>query len=200
MKYFDTTSKNFSSKIQRLDENRFDNTAYSDTNVDIHKNGIKRYSNIYDENIAAQFKNMQDSVMNKEIPILSRLLAETAFDTGYESVAEKYFDQLFVKYGIIADTVLQNIYLSNIYDNKYLLKHLLFIVGNLPENRRSNLEIIPLAGISNPDIEIQDLSVKCFEAWEDKKHLPTLIALRDKTNEKWFKDYINDVIDELDEE
>lgn len=104
-----------------------------------------------------------------------------------------------VKYGIIADTVLQNIYLQNMYENKYLLKHLLFIVGNLPAGRRSNLEIIPLAGLSNPDIEIQDLSVKCFEAWDDKRHMQTLIKLRDKTDIEWFKDYINDVIDELNE-
>ena len=96
--------------------------------------------------------------------------------------------------------MLQNIYLQHIYDNQYLLKHLLFIVGNLPASRRSNLELIPLAGISNPDIEIQDLSVKCFEAWEDKRHLPTLISLRDRTDVGWFKEYINDVIEELSEE
>ena len=91
---------------------------------------------------------------------MSRLLTETSFDIGYESFAERYFDQLSAKYGVIADTVLQNIYLQNMYDNQYLLKHLLFIVGNLP----------------------------------------TLITLRDKTNVGWFRDYINDVIDELNEE
>ena len=46
----------------------------------------------------------------------------------------------------------------------------------------------------------QDLSVKCFEAWEDKRHLPTLINLRDQTNVQWFKDYISDVIAELSED
>ena len=138
--------------------------------------------------------------MSREIPILSKLLAETPFEMGYESLAERYFNQLSDKYGIIADTVLQNIYLQHIYDNQYLLKHLLFIVGNLPASRRSNLELIPLAGISNPDIQIQDLSVKCFEAWEDKRHLPTLISLRDRTDVGWFKEYINDVIKELSEE
>lgn len=138
--------------------------------------------------------------LNREIPILSKLLSETSFDTGYESLAEQYFEKLSVKYGVIADTVLQNIYLQNMYDNQYLLKHLLFIIGNLPMNKRNNLEIIPLAGISNPDIEIQDLSVKCFEAWEDKRYLPTLISLRDRTNVGWFRNYINDVIDELDED
>ena len=42
--------------------------------------------------------------------------------------------------------------------------------------------------------------VKCFEAWEDKRHLPTLIGLRNKTNVQWFKDYINDVIEAMDGE
>ncbi len=137
--------------------------------------------------------------MNKEIPILTKLLSETVFETGYKSAAEKYFDQISSKYGVIADTVLQNIYLQNMYDNQYLVKHLLFIVSNLSTDRRQNLEIIPLAGISNPDIEIQDLSVKCFEAWEDKRHLPTLISLRDNTKIEWFREYINDVIYELNE-
>ena len=66
--------------------------------------------------------------------------------------------------------------------------------------QRRNLELIPLAGISHPDIEIQDLSVKCFESWEDRRHLPTLLNLRDKTTVKWFKDYIDDVINGLNEE
>lgn len=174
--------------------------TYSDTSANIHKNEAKRFSNLYQANIAEQFKNMQDSVMNKEMPILSKLLNETAFEEGYESFAERYFNQLSDKYGIIADTILQNIYLQNMYDNSTLLKHLLFIIGNLPANRRNNLEIVPLAGLSNPDIEIQDLSVKCFEAWEDKRHLPTLINLRDQTNVQWFKDYISDVIAELSED
>lgn len=54
-----------------------------------------------------------------------------------------------------------------------------------------------MAGISNPDVEIQDLSVKCFEAWEDKKLSPMLINLRDGTDIWWFKNYINDVIQTL---
>lgn len=154
---------------------------------------------MYSSNIVEEFKRMQDIILNREIPILSKLLAETTFEIGFESLAERYFNQLSETYGVIADTVLQNIYLQNIYDNQYLLKHLLFIVGNLPAERRSNLEIISLAGISNPDIEIQDLSVKCFEIWEDKRQLRTLKALRDKTNVAWFKEYISDVIDELSE-
>ena len=196
-----TTTDSFNYKVMLLDENSFlEDMTYSDTNVNIHKNKSKRFSNLYDLDIAEQFKNMQDNVMNKEIPILSKLLAETAFEEGYESLAERYFEQLSKKYGIIADTVLQNIYLQNLYDNQYLLKHLLFIIGNLPANRRNNLEIVPLAGLSNPDIEIQDLSVKCFEAWEDKRHLPTLISLRDRTRIPWFRKYISDVIDELSED
>lgn len=200
MKINDTATRPFSCKMVWLTENNFENGVYSETNQDIHKNEIKRFSNIYESDIAEQFKDMQKRIMSKEIPVLTKLLSETSFETGYESVAERYFNQLWTEYGIIADTILQNIYLQNMYTNHFLLKHLLFIVGNLPESRRGNLEIIPLAGISNPDIEIQDLSVKCFEAWEDKRHIPTLISLRDKTNVQWFRDYINDVIEALDEE
>lgn len=200
MRYGSTASPLLEYKIRQLDKDHFENVTYSDTNVDIHKSETKRFGNVFGENVAEQFKNMQESIMNREIPILSKLLSETSFDTGYESLAEQYFEKLSVKYGVVADTVLQNIYLQNMYDNQYLLKHLLFIVGNLPMNKRNNLEIIPLAGISNPDIEIQDLSVKCFEAWEDKRHLPTLISLRDRTNVEWFRNYINDVINELDED
>ncbi|MCI8919060.1 MAG: hypothetical protein HFH29_09885 [Eubacterium sp.] len=176
------------------------NITYFDASVDIHENEMKRFSNMYDKNIAEQFKIMQNDIMSKEIPILTKLLMEGSFEMGYESLAEKYFNQLSLSYGTIADTVLQNIYLQNMYGDQHLLKHLLFIVGNLPVSRRGNLEIIPLAGISNPDIEIQDLSVKCFESWEDKRHLPTLIGLYERTDVEWFKDYINDVIEELNED
>lgn len=197
MLYENTASRSLGYEIKQFDENYYENSTYSDTNLDIHKSKVKRFGNIYGENITEQFKNMQENIMNREIPILSKLLSETSFDVGYESLAEQYFEKISFKYGIVADTVLQNIYLNNMYDNQYLLKHLLFIVSNLPESRRNNLEIIPLAGISNPDIEIQDLSVKCFEAWEDKRHLPTLIKLRENTNVEWFRNYIGEVIEEL---
>ena len=44
---------------------------------------------------------------------------------------------------------------------------------------------------------IQDLSVKCLEAWEDKKYLPILTNLRDKTGVLRFKNHIDDVIQNL---
>ena len=193
-------SLSFDLKVVLLDENDFEYASYLETDPNINKSKTRRFSNMISSDIARQFKDMQEQVMSKEIPILSRLLDETPFDTGYESLAERYFEQLSENYGPIADTILQNIYLQNMYHNQYLLKHLLFIVSNLPASKRKNLEIIPLAGISNPDIEIQDLSVKCFEAWEDKRHVPTLINLRNHTRVQWFKDYISDVIDELEEE
>lgn len=200
MVYNKAESRSVNYRMLQLERSNIKDITYSDTNVDIHKTNTRRFSNLYDGNIAEQFKSMQDNVMSREIPILTRLLEETPYDIGYESLAEKYFEQLSDKYGIIADTILQNIYLQNMYNRQYLLKHLLFIVGNLPSDRRRNLELIPLAGISNPDIEIQDLSVKCFESWEDRRHLPTLLNLRDKTTVKWFKDYIDDVINGLNEE
>lgn len=173
---------------------------YFDTNKDINKDKVKRYENLYDRDVVGEFKKMQKEIMDKETPILSKLLAETNFDPGYESLAEKYFNQLHEKYGVIACTILQNIYLYNMYDNSHILKHLLFIVENLEKDEIENLEIIPLAGIGNPDIEIQDLSVKCLEEWGDKRHIPTLIKKRDETKIGWFKDYIDDVILELKEE
>lgn len=77
--------------------------------------------------------------MDKEISILSKLLSETSFEIGYESAAEKYFNQLWEKYGVIADKVLQTIYHQNMFDNQNISKHVLFIVGNVLVDRRVNL-------------------------------------------------------------
>lgn len=138
--------------------------------------------------------------MDKEITVLLKLLSETSFETGEESLGEKYFNQLWDKYGIIANRTLQKISLQNTSENQYVRKHILFIVGNMPIDRRDHLEAVPLEGISNLDIEIQDLAVRCFEAWEDKKYLPTLRHLYDRTDVQWFKDYIIDVIQAIDVE
>lgn len=137
--------------------------------------------------------------MDREISFLSKLLVETSFEIGYESAAENYFNWLWDKYGVIADKALQAIFYQNMAGNHDLLKHILFIISSTSANRRASLEVIPLTGISNPDIEIQDLSVRCFEAWEDKKYLTILTNLRDKTDALWFKSYINDVIQNFDE-
>lgn len=183
-----------------VDEERQKNVTYFSDELNNSNKNMERYSDVCENEIADQFRSMQEKIMREEVPVLTRLLEETTFDDGYESAAEKYFNELYDKHGIIADTVLLNIYLENMYDNKHILKHLLFIVSGLSKKRRKNLEIIPLAGISNPDIEIKDLSVKCFETWEDKRHIPTLKVLLDNTDIRWFKDYISEVIESLEEE
>lgn len=165
-----------------------------------HSNSNTRYESVVDNNIIMQFKEMQEDYMNKYIPLLTKLLSETSFETGYCSQAELFFERLYEQYGTIADTILQNIYLQNMYENKYIIMHLLFIVANLPPERRNNIQIIPIAGLANPDIEIQDLSVKCFEAWGEKRHLKSLKGLLAQTNVLWFKEYLKEVIDELEVE
>ena len=197
-----TTSLMCESEIQILDRTRAESneTLQGATLKERYKEKIfnKAYCNMPD--ISEQFKKMQEAVRDKHLPLLTKLLNETEFDSGYESIAEKYYNDLYEHYGIIADTILQNIYLQNIYENGHILKHLLFIISNLPENRRTNLEIVPLAGLSNPDIEIQDLSVKCFEAWESKRHILSLKKIYQEVDVTWFKNYIKEVIEMLEDD
>ena len=162
-------------------------------------NSNTRFESIDEIDIRNSFKKMQKECMNTHTPILNALLSETPFDAGYRSQAEEYFDKLSKNYGMIADTILQNIYLNSMYENPYITKHILFIIMNLPPERRNIVQIIPLSGLSNPDIEIQDLSVECFETWGDKTHLPALKKLFDETRTKWFKQYIGEVIEELED-
>ncbi|MHC1684934.1 MAG: hypothetical protein AB6733_18665 [Clostridiaceae bacterium] len=150
--------------------------------------------------VESSFKERQQEILLKEKPILTRLLEKTEYEMGYESVAERYFNALHEKYGIVADTILQNIYLDNMYDHNYLIKHLLYIIAELPRGRRDNLVLIAIAGLSNPDIEVQDLSVRCFECWGDKKHVKSLEKLESETRVEWLKEYINQVIQILNQE
>lgn len=161
----------------------------------------KCYKNIYlGDDIEDNFKEKQTIIMNEQTPILLKLLQNDSFESGYESSAQRYFNLLYEKYGLIADTILLNIYLQNMYDNIYVVKHILFIIAELPKERRNNLEFIPLAGVSNPELEVQDLSVECLEKWGDKKHIPTLEKIKNDTSVIWFKEYIAEVIESLKEE
>jgi len=181
-----------------IDDSQKTDDSYS--SIDQYNNNSTRYENIISNNIVAQFKKMQADYMDEYTPILTKLLLETSFDTGYRSQAELFFEDLYDKFGAIADSILQNIYLQNMYEDKHIIKHLLFIVMNLPPSRRNIIQIIPIAGLANPDIEIQDLSVRCFESWKDNRHLPALKGLLDRTNTIWFKEYLSEVIDELEVE
>ncbi|GEM_PF-6216661 len=181
-----------------IDDFEINNNSYSSTVQ--HNNNTRYESIIENDDIVMQFKRMQADYMDKYTPQLTKLLLETSFDTGYRSQAELFFEELYDKLGTIADSILQNIYLQHMYDDKYIIKHLLFIVMNLPPERRSIIQIIPVAGLSNPDIEIQDLSVRCFESWKDNRHLPALKELLARTNTKWFKEYLSEVINELEVE
>lgn len=200
MMYSEATVQVMQPLIASIMDDFGENSTYLEEKSDIYISNKKRFCNVYKEvDIAERFKSIQDTIMQQEIPFLTKLLDETPFDTGYESAAERYYNDLSKNYGVIAESILINIYLQNMYDKQHLLKHLLFIVANQSKARRRNLELIPLAGIGNPDIEIQDLSVKCLESWGDKRHLPTLRELCCKTEVKWFKEYLQDVIRELDE-
>ncbi len=153
---------------------------------------------IDDENIKQEFRKMQGEIIKREKPILINLLDRTEFEMGFESEAEKYFNKISDDYGVTSDTILQNIYLDYMYTNSHILKHLLYIVAELPEGRRDNLVIIAMAGLSNPDIEIQDLSIRCFECWGEKKYIRSLQKIERETNIIWLRQYIHKVISELD--
>ncbi len=157
IKYFTLLSHSMNSKEAETD-NWFryrDNTSSSDRDAEI-------------------YRKMQKNIIENKKPVLYGLLKESDYEMGFESKAEKYFNELYRKYETTADTILQNIYLENLDKNTHVLKEIIFIIAELPKSRRKNLAYIAIAGLSNESDEVKDLSIRCFEAWNEKKYLSVL--------------------------
>jgi len=141
------------------------------------------------------YRKMQKKIIDENQPVLYGLLNDYDYEMGYESKAEIFFNELYKKYAMTADVIMENIYLENMEGNIHLLRHMLFIIAELPKERRKNMTIIALAGLSNPDNEVKDLSIRCFEVWNEKKYIPTLRKL--KVDADWLKEYLEEVIEDL---
>lgn len=182
---------------KELKKNESDTINIHIIDVNEERNVASTSATIDNEESQQKFKQMQDEILSKNTPILERLLESSDYEMGFESLAEKFYNELFAKYGIIADTIMQNIYLKNMNSkNNYIIKHMLYIIAELSVDRRNAIIIIPLAGLSNPDIEIQDLSVRCIEKWGDSKYLDHLKKVK-TMGVAWFDDYVTSVIENL---
>ena len=174
-KYFTSFSHSIDSKEAETGNwSRYrDNTSSSDRDAEI-------------------YRKMQKNIIENKKPILYGLLKESDYEMGFESKAEKYFNELYRKYETTADTILQNIYLENLDKNTHVLKEIIFIIAELPKNRRKNLAYIAIAGLSNESDEVKDLSIRCFEAWNEKKYLSILKnhVFRSRRLEEYKKEVI----------
>lgn len=172
------------------------NFEYGNTplHIVIKKSGGLNYlSSEKEENIV--FKDMQKKIIEEHSPILYSMLKESEYEMGFESKAERYFNDLYKKFEDTADLILQNIFWDNRIKNIHIVKEILFIIAELPKHRRKNLYYIPITGLDNEDDEVKDLSIRCFEIWNEKENLD--ILKNHAFDADWLEDYRISVIRDL---
>lgn len=188
-----TLSEDFDLNIEK--ENQNSDTLGFSSLVTYNKMFISNTKGF--KGINETFKRLQNEILSAETIKLTNILEREEIEFGFESESEKYFNELYDKVGIIADNVLSNIYLNEIGNNK-ILKSILYIISGLNKERTDNLAMIPLVAIGNSDIEVKELGVRCFESWDNPKYINVLKEI--DVNIGWLKEYINDVIHDLEEQ
>lgn len=128
------------------------------------------------------------------------LLKTTEYEFGYDSPAQKYFYTLDSKNPKMAENILKEMHKIGLDSKNYhIIKNILFILLDFSKRKREPFEYIVLASMYSDDIEIQDLCVRCFEYWNDKKNIRFLDIMFESVKDAWLKEYIQGVISDLKE-
>lgn len=138
---------------------------------------------------------MQTTLEHKKT--LFDLLTRSIPENEIKSDAERYYEYLTEQFGINANEILETAGTERCHEYPNTIKHALYIIKELPIEKRFNLDEIILTGLSHPDIEVQDFAVQCIESWEDKRYILELVKLRKRCGADWLGKYINEVIKEL---
>ena len=173
-------------------------------------------TNTWEKNILKdfQFSDLSTQVLNvglnklvdikeiKEYEIkfsekLIKLINEETFEYGTENAADIFVQKSLEKSSIFTKDWLNSIFLTY-FANIHITTGLLRIISHLKYS-----DIFPtgptmaLAALKHENAEVRECGIRAFENWDDTSQLGYLKHI--KCNEKWLQDYLDRVIEYLEE-
>ena len=175
------------------------------------ESAIKKYSQEIDKAEIGLFKELQCSSsenhqndiklysFNERTPFFISLLKDTDFEDGYENPAVVFFKNMLSENYAIAFIWINNLYISNI-DNQKKKKKILRILCFLKydETIMASFPIIAANAIITGSDNVKEAAIMAFEAWRTPTCLGLLKKL--KVEKEWLRVYLHQVINELEQE
>jgi len=187
-------------------DQKYDQNFLNIDNQDIYSiNGHKYESNYFKVNQKST-ESTNDTVLresyesfknhNKEKIIDALLLND--FEYGYNSTSEFIIQSLFKENSIFTKDLLNDIFISN-FDNKIIIIGLLKTIAHFEYTDISPIgPTMALAALSYSDPEVQECGIRAYENWGHADSLKVLNKI--KCEQEWLSQYINQVIEILEEE
>ncbi len=161
---------------------------------------------IESSNTTETYPGVENDINKKRLDIFKKnftrglimLILEEEFEYGLDTKADILVRKKMEQNSLATKEWLNTIFIES-FNNTRILLGVLIIVSRFdysmiyPEG-----QIMATAALSHEDPEIQECGVRAFENWGNRHSLKILKNL--KVTTKWLQEYINEVIDDLEEE
>ena len=130
-------------------------------------------------------------IQEKSRQLFSMLRTEDV-ESGITSSSEVFVRQTLGENRSLALQVVNKVYLDNVGNSHvqigilHLSSHIEYYIGY------PTLQTIAIAALSDPNDDVRDYAVQCYENWNHKDGLRVLKKIH--TNTQWLQDYIDSVI------
>lgn len=143
-------------------------------------------------------RNREEYLRKHITPKFLSLIKEEDFEFGFISRSEELISSQLQINALAARNWLNEIFINH-FDNEVVLIGLLRIIGRFDESLIfPQGQTIALAALSHSNDEIKELGVRAFEKWCSAESLSILKKLN--LNSVWLQEYVNDVINDLEEQ
>ena len=159
--------------------------------IDLSDRSTYEMENILNKRRLRQFKENY----SKE---LLRIICEQDFEYGFDSEADLFVRGLIEQNEVVTKEWLNAVYIEHYHDMRVVIG-LLQVISHL-----QYLDIFPqgptmaLAALVHANSEVRECGIRAFENWSTIESLNVLRKV--KCDESWLRDYLNQVIRDLEEE
>lgn len=142
--------------------------------------------------------NREEYLRKNITPKFLSLIKEEDFEFGFVSRSEELIASQLQINALATRNWLNEIFINH-FDNEVILIGLLRIISRFDESLIfPQGQTIALAALSHSNDEIKELGIRAFEKWCSAESLSILKKLN--LNSAWLQEYVNDVINDLEEE
>lgn len=182
-------------------QNRFlksENTLFDIFLTDIIKN--EDYSMLATEkkSVVRNNNEFKKYIVEKFQPIFVSTLKSQELEIDYKNHIEYQLEELFKENDFVTKDWLNDVYIENFNDTKFLI-NILKIIGNFDKKLIASFGIVTAgSALSHKNVEVKEMAVRVFENWYTIQSYTFLKQC--SLTPKWLNDYKDEVLLNIEEE
>ncbi len=176
---------------------KFSNTLYNPFGF---ASMLKEENTIISERKASFKSNIEfkKHIENKFQNVFVSTLKNQELEIDYKNQIEFLLEKLFLENEFVTKDWLNEIYVSNYNDTKFLI-NILKIIGNLDKKLLKSFGIvISGSALVHKNVEVKEMAIRVFENWNTIESYTFLKNC--SLVPKWLNDYKNEVLANIEEE